>query len=390
MLLQLPCLTPKTPLLRTLEAYLEIVLSLTRRRLKKTVRDYNNLSDKRKTFTRQYGYDSEEMYLEFDENANLLARYIHSTLRTDDTLAMEVTASGVTAEVASESKTYVFIKDQIGSVVQIADTLGNIVQKYDYSGFGATTRILDSANADISNRPIVNNSFMFANRELDSEVNLYYSRARYLDAEIGRFISEDPYPGKRLNPFSVVNKYCYAQNNPSYYVDPSGEAILTTTVLIAALAAGIIGGISNVSGLPGGIDMFSKTWWRVFGLGFGFGALDIISGVAFGPWAAIVTSGLYATMNNYYVTKEVYGKGNWDTAFAAGAAGSTSAFIGGVVLKNLVPKDTLLKGIPTALADSAGFLKSQFLALSLNGVFVYRARTIDACNGTVNCVSTEL
>jgi len=37
-----------------------------------------------------------------------------------------------------------------------------------------------------------NNSRLFTSREYDRESNLYYYRARYYDAELGRFISRDP------------------------------------------------------------------------------------------------------------------------------------------------------------------------------------------------------
>ena len=44
-----------------------------------------------------------------------------------------------------------------------------------------------------------------------------YYRARYYDAEIGRFISQDPL-GRSEGP----NMYVYVNNNPINFVDPSG------------------------------------------------------------------------------------------------------------------------------------------------------------------------
>jgi len=47
---------------------------------------------------------------------------------------------------------------------------------------------------------------------------LYYMRARYYDAETGRFISEDPIGFEGGD----VNLYSYVGNNPISYVDPLG------------------------------------------------------------------------------------------------------------------------------------------------------------------------
>ena len=61
--------------------------------MKKDVIDHQAPSDKLKTFTRMYAYDGNERHLEFNGTGELLARYTHSTLRTDDVLAMDVNSS---------------------------------------------------------------------------------------------------------------------------------------------------------------------------------------------------------------------------------------------------------------------------------------------------------
>jgi len=50
-----------------------------------------------------------------------------------------------------------------------------------------------------------------------------FYRARWYDADIGRFISPDNAPGDPASPQSF-NRYSYVLNNPYAYVDPTGDA----------------------------------------------------------------------------------------------------------------------------------------------------------------------
>lgn len=56
--------------------------------------------------------------------------------------------------------------------------------------------------------------YTYNGKELD-DTNLYYFGARYYDAEVGRFISEDPAK-------DGLNWYGYCNNNPLKFVDPTG------------------------------------------------------------------------------------------------------------------------------------------------------------------------
>lgn len=73
------------------------------------------------------------------------------------------------------------------------------------------------------------------------ETGLYYYRARYYDPGIGRFLQQDPHPGKTSMPVTVVNRYAYATNGPTYLTDPDGKFIFTALAISFVVGAGISG-----------------------------------------------------------------------------------------------------------------------------------------------------
>lgn len=222
------------------------------RRVKKQVTDLTYPS---KSFTRHYTFDGNELLAELDQDNQLLALYTQSTIRTDDTLAVHVTSVGATQGLALASGNYQFIKDGLGSVTEVTNSNGDLLQRYVYSSFGSLAKITDANGLDISQNPTLTPYYAFANRELDLESNLYYLRARYFDSSIGRFIQRDPDPGKMMNPLSLINSYIYTENNPINFTDPLGEfkfrnfvALYVTAVVTASIGFGIGLALGPVSG----------------------------------------------------------------------------------------------------------------------------------------------
>ena len=217
------------------------------RRIQKSVVDSAAPTEPTKTFTYNFVYDNQEILLQYSADNDLLARYTHSGLRTDDVLAANITSDGVTAGLAKTSGSYMYLKDQLGSITDVTDSTGNKIQHYIYSAFGELLGIQDAQANDVTANPPVNTSYGFTGRERDSESGLMYYRARMYDPASGRFLQKDPSPGKLNLPISVVNVYIYAANNPTFFADPSGKSFWTSVVrpfiegvVIAAVAIAFV------------------------------------------------------------------------------------------------------------------------------------------------------
>ncbi|MFD0588390.1 RHS repeat-associated core domain-containing protein [Paenibacillus sp. GCM10027627] len=68
----------------------------------------------------------------------------------------------------------------------------------------------------------IDSPIRYAGYQYDNETGLYYLNARYYDADIARFISEDTYRGDPKDPLSL-NLYTYVNNEPMMYDDPTGH-----------------------------------------------------------------------------------------------------------------------------------------------------------------------
>src|SRR5690554_4123128 len=121
-----------------------------------------------------------------------------------DLLAGRITTT-VQSDGAKEVSLYYYHLDHLNSTKIVSDEEGAVDVRYVYRAFGEQLAKIGEGDA----------RYTYSGKELDSETNLYYFNARYYDAVIGRFISEDPIR-------DGLNWYVYADNNPLKLVDPTG------------------------------------------------------------------------------------------------------------------------------------------------------------------------
>jgi RHS repeat-associated protein/uncharacterized delta-60 repeat protein len=125
---------------------------------------------------------------------------------------------------------YFYGLDGHGNVRLLLDGSGSVTDTYTYDGFG----ILIASTPSSSPTP---NNYLYCGEQFDSDLGLYFNRARYLNVGTGRFWTMDAFQGNAQEPLSL-HKYTYGGNNPIMMMDPSGylvEDVAAATALGTSL-----------------------------------------------------------------------------------------------------------------------------------------------------------
>jgi RHS repeat-associated protein len=102
-----------------------------------------------------------------------------------------------------------YLTDRLGSVRDIVNSSGSLIDHLDYDSFGAVATETQPSNGD---------RYKFSSREFDAETGLQYNRARYYQVDVGRWLNEDPL---RFGA-GDANLYRYVGNNATNATDPGG------------------------------------------------------------------------------------------------------------------------------------------------------------------------
>ncbi|WP_342316920.1 RHS repeat-associated core domain-containing protein [Lysobacter sp. FW306-1B-D06B] len=149
---------------------------------------------------------------------------------------------------------YYYHNDHLGTPWRVTNREGGIVwSANDYTAFG-TAKI--AAGAQITQ------PWRFPGQYFDAETSLHYNQRRYYEAEVGRYITEDP-----IGFDGGPNFYAYTGHSPTNRIDPTGEAFMLVPIgwNAARAAAGryatclvecaVVDGVSDLINNPCDIDV---------------------------------------------------------------------------------------------------------------------------------------
>ena len=105
-----------------------------------------------------------------------------------------------------------------------------MVAKYLYDAWGNCTISSESTNTAVA----AANPIRYRGYYYDDDTGLYYCNARYYSPKWRRFISPDD--TAYLTPESIngLNLYCYCNNDPVNYCDPSGSSAIVIGLIVGA------------------------------------------------------------------------------------------------------------------------------------------------------------
>lgn len=196
----------------------------------------------------EYCYDGDQVIAEYDGSGTLLRKYIYGP-GVDEPICM------IAVDGQTETR-YYYHYDGLGSVIALSNTNGTIVERYRYSAFGQTQILSPSYQTRTTS--LVGNPYMFTGRDYETQIGLYYYRARFYNPDLGRFLQTDP-----IGYADGLNWYAYCGNNPINFVDPMGlcgnkyNNHLTTGDLVKRALAEIAYDTANVLyyGIHTGLDI---------------------------------------------------------------------------------------------------------------------------------------
>jgi len=184
--------------------------------------------------TTTFVHAGDQVVAEYD-GTSLARHYIYGTY-IDEPLAM-VTSAG----------TQYYHHSRIYSVMAISNQSGQLAERYGYTPYGKR-RVVSPGGATLA-ASAVGNQVGFTGRYHDAETGLTYFRARYMDAELGRFVGRDP---KRYADGQSLYRTYFIPN----HLDPTGTKICS--YLLDSVESYDVQVISKALSQPYSIQFFVK------------------------------------------------------------------------------------------------------------------------------------
>ena len=242
-------------------------------------------------------------------------------------------APAVLVKQSGRTSVYFIHRDYLGSILQITDTQGNVVEENSFDAWGCRRNPLTHEAYANESAPELMLGRGFTGHEHLPMFGLINMNARLYDSVLGRFLSPDPYV-QMLDYTQAFNRYSYCMNSPLCYVDENGEFIWFV------IGAAVIGGAINVATHWKSID---NVWQGLgyFGVGAAAGAIGAATGGvaggagfiggAIGGFVGGATSGFTLGFGNTLVDG-----GNISDAFSNGLNGALYGSVTGTVAGGLI------------------------------------------------------
>jgi RHS repeat-associated protein len=154
------------------------------------------------TLTR-YLYEGTKVVLEVDQNNTETARNIYG---------INLISRKANDPATGTPEQFYYMYNGHADVTALIKDNGDIEATYYYDAFG--NHLEQTGNKD--------NPYRYSGYQYDKGTDLYYLNARYYDAKVARFLTEDTFSGMANDPLSL-NRYTYCSNNPIKYLDPTGH-----------------------------------------------------------------------------------------------------------------------------------------------------------------------
>lgn len=230
--------------------------------------------------------------------------------------------------VGSTQNRYYVLTDYLGSITQILNTNGTIIEEKSFDAWG---RPRNPSTWSLNGSGYFGATYAsngwdrgYTGHEHIPEFGIVNMNGRLYDPLMGRMFSPDPYI-MGMDNTQGYNRYTYALNNPLTYTDPSGEYVLVDDI-VAAAVGGVVNLVSNA--LQGNLG--GHGFWG----GVGRGAAAFGSG-AVGGWGAIYPQ---------------FGGWLWGGA----AVGATNAWLSGGTSTGQILQGAIVGGISGVAGGAAG------------------------------------
>jgi RHS repeat-associated protein len=170
-------------------------------------------------------------------NAQVVEELVNAAVQRQYTYGRQRISENQIISNAWTSSFYAY--DGAGSVRELTNSAGTVTDTYEYDAFGN----------EVNSTGTTPNNYLYRSERYDSNVGLYYLRARWYNPITGRFLSRDPANGDASDPGSL-HKYLYSRANPINRSDPSGLADAeeySQSTRLLALSSQVTGALANLA-----------------------------------------------------------------------------------------------------------------------------------------------